>query len=234
MYYSKLALGAMGIVIALMLGCGGPRNCPGDPLCNECISEMPSEFGILSESIDGLKLDVQGYLGLFDGGGGKFVPNYDEGLVAERQTVKEGESSIKATIEVGPVGEWAGWFIQYGLTSSSSETIDMCAFAGGMLKFWIKAEPEVRNLLVGIRSGDHLPGEEKSKVFLSDYPSFHADNQWHEVSIPIDHLVNSSEGFRTDLTQIKVLFMVASSSNETGGTNGVAAFYIDNIHWLQP
>jgi hypothetical protein len=203
--------------------CDNGTNPPGD--------DSPQQFGIYSETSKGVSLDVDGYMGISYGGGGQFVPNPDSGFVDVRNDVPEGSVCKKTTINVGATGQWAIWFVQYGLTSSDEVTKDMSYYKKGKIKFWVKAEPAIKDLLVGIRSGNVRAGEETSKVLLSNYPSFKVDNQWHEVSIPISDFLGNSP--KADIMQIKVFFTIGSSSGETHGTNGNATFWVDNVYWIK-
>lgn len=215
-----LVLLVSGGILFLESGCdlGGedPPSCP----------EAPDAFGLFSESIAGVRLDTDAFLGLSSGGGGSFVPNASAGFVDDDSEKVEGRISKRSTINVGASGEWAIWFIQNGLTSDDSDTKDMCAYSQGSLRFWVKSPV---NLLLGIRSGDVRAGDETSKVLLSSYPSFQPDNEWHEVSIPLRDFEGGSS--KADLTQIKVFFVIGASSDETGSTNGSVTFWVDNVRW---
>lgn len=186
----------------------------------------PNVYGIYCETCsDGVKLDVDSYLGIDYGGGGHFVPDDETSFVDDDIDFKEGSVSKRSTINVGSHGDWAIWFVFNGLTGSNQDVKDMSVFTNGYLRFWVKCEPEIKDLLVGIRSGDVLAGNEISKVNLSDYASFKADDTWHDISIPLQHF----EG--ADLSKIKVFFNIGSSSGETGGTEGNATFWVDNVRW---
>jgi len=220
------------MVIGLtILGCLFLLMCKSTDEPPACREDGPDIFGVYSENFEGVRLDVNGLLGIDFGGGGQFVPNPDSGFVDVTDEVREGAVSKRATINVGPNGQWAIWFVQHSLTSSNSETKNMCDYENGRLQFWVKAESAIRDLLVGIRSGNVRPGEETSKVLLSRYPAFKADNQWHEITIPLSDF--SGEAPDADLTQIKIFFVIGSSSGDTGGTNGTATFWVDNVRWVK-
>jgi len=200
--------------------------------CRDKLPPGPEIFGILSETVaDGVKLNVDSYLGVSFGGGGNFVPNANSGFVDDDSVYKEGSVSKRSTVNVGPSGDWVVWFVQNGLEGSSDSKVkDMSEFKGGSLIFWIKCEPEVQDLLVGIRSGNVKAGEETSKVKLSNYGLI-TDNNWHEYKI----LLSDFEGTKpkADLSQIKVFFTIGCSSRETGETEGDATFWVDYVTWVK-
>jgi hypothetical protein len=175
-------------------------------------------------------LDIDSKIGTSYGGGGGFFPNPDSGFVDDKVEKVEGTKSKRSTISVASTGQWAVWFVQQG-QFLSEETKNMCDYEGGNLKFWIKAEPDINDLIAGIRSGNVGAGEETSKVRLRNYPAFAADNQWHEVTIPLEHFEGDAP--KADLTNIKVFFTIGSSSDDTGGTKGVSTFWIDNVRWTK-
>jgi len=180
-------------------------------------------YGIYSETVSGVTLDVDSYMGKYAGGGATFN---DGDFVDDTSDYKEGDKSKKATMTVAAAGQYAGWFVQWGLSGSpDTETKDMSAYSGGSLKFWVKTPVDLE---IGMRSGNVGAGSETSKVLLSSYGSY-TDDSWHEVSIPISDFTGPSP--KADLSQIKVLFNVASCA-ASGGTGGVAkTFRIDNIRW---
>ena len=191
--------------------------------------EVPEDFGIYSESTQiGVNLDVDSFLGTDFGGGGRFIPTTDSGFVDDINEKMEGDISKRSTINVASSGQWAIWFVQQGLTSSNNETRDMSKYSGGTITFWVKAQPQVQDLLVGIRSGNVLAGNER-KVLLSRY-GFSANNQWSKVSVLLDDLEGTSP--KADLSKIKVFFVVGSGSDDTRGTNGDATFWIDDVRWV--
>ena len=132
------------------------------------------------------------------------------------------------TVDAG-TGGFTGRFISWGdetQVANDDFVRDMSAFEGGRLIFWVKTPI---NLEVGIRSGNVTPGDETSKVRLSQIDPDVADDTWRRVCIPLERFQGSPP--RADLSQIKVFFVVASSA-PSGGTGGVPeTFRIDDVRW---
>jgi len=172
-------------------------------------------FGILSETIPGLKLDDDSKLGVYSG---RASIELSDDAVEKR----EGNVSLKAQISVSS-GGWVGWFVQWGLWEDPEDkTIDLSAYKDGSLRFWVKTPVELK---VGIRSSNVSPGKE-TMLLLSNYAAI--DNQWHPVVIPITKLSNRDFGGNgnTNLSKVKVLFNIARVSS-TSKTN----FWVDNVRW---
>jgi len=201
-------------------------NCKDDkPLLFEpCKDQL---LGIYSETApDRIIPDVDSFIGIINGP--KENPGIISGFVDDNIEKIEGGISKRATVTVnGSQGQWAGWFVQWGIRETP-ETVnrDMSAFEGGMLTFWVKTTV---NLEVGIRSANVVAGTERSKVYLNNYPPFTPNGVWQKVSIPLSHFTGSPP--KADLKQIKILFVVASNT-PSGGTDGKpATFWIDDIRW---
>ena len=78
----------------------------------------------------------------------------------------------------------------------------MSVYTNGYLKLFTKTAID---LVIGIRSNNIAPGDESSKVWLSNYCDI--DDKWHDVSIPLVDFL--SRDARLDLTRMKILFNVA-------------------------
>jgi hypothetical protein len=180
-------------------------------------------FGLYSEGEHcNIVLDENGSIGLYYGGGAQVIEFEDD-----PNEKWEGTFGKKVKIDVGPTGEWAGWFVMYGKEGTpDSHNRDMLLFDGGSLRFCIKSE--IDNLIVSIRSDGVTPGKEH-RVFLSQFSNFKV-GEWSEISIS---LVLFTEGWpKADLNQLKILFNIASCQ-ESGGTNGVQSFWIDNVRLVR-
>lgn len=189
-----------------------------------CTEDGCYVFGIYSETACyGVRLDVNAFLGL-DGG----KPNPDSEFIDDPNEKQEGLFSKRFTVNVDPTDDWEFWFVQHGLTSSDSETTDMSEFREGFLKFFVKSPID---LLVGIRSGNVQAGEETSRVCLSGFSSFEADNEWHAVSIPLSEFEGPSP--KADLAQIKTFFVIGSTSELSGGTDEDVTFWVDDVRWVR-
>jgi hypothetical protein len=183
-----------------------------------------SSLGIFSETAPkGLEPDVDSFIGVFEGGDASFSE-----LRTDEAEKKEGDLSMKATLAVDGSG-YAGWFVSWGnkdQLEDDTHTIDMSDFSGGSMAFWVKSPI---NLEVGIRSGNVDSGDEESKVLLSGFSTFAPDNTWREICIPLARFEGESP--KADLSDIKVLFVVASNRS-TGGTAGrLQTFWIDDVRW---
>lgn len=142
---------------------------------------------------------------------------------------REGEFSRKISMSVASRNESCGWFVQHGVEGTSNAfTRDLTKFIGGYLKFSVKSSVD---LLVGIRSGNVLSGQEDSKVLLSDYSNFSPDDNWHDISIPLKDFAGSPP--KADFTEIKVLFEILSEQR-SGGTGGSSeSVWVDNVRWTR-
>lgn len=172
-----------------------------------------------------LEFETAAYIGSFMGNGGIF----DGGDFIDDDTQKyEGHYSKKASVYAESTG-YAGWFIQWGgVTSSEDETKNMIDYKDGKLVFAVKTPID---LIVGIRSGNIPPGDEKSKFLLSECAGFEANNQWHTISINISEFMARDKEF--DISQIKVFFSVASELRSGGTGPEHKTFWIDDIMWLK-
>lgn len=209
-------------LLFLAWGCDGSTN--GNGTTNPNSEENPPSLGIFSETGSTLEPDVNSFIGTFSGNGG------DIELVTESNEKKEGSISLKATLSVNASsGGFAGWFVSWGnedLADDNSYTRSMSSYGGGSIIFWVKS---TINLEVGVRSGNVDPGDETSKVLLSDFQSFAPDNTWRRVCIPISLFEGTAP--KADLSQIKVFFVIASNT-PSGGTGGVSqSFWIDDVRW---
>ncbi|NQU33579.1 MAG: hypothetical protein HQ521_10120 [Bacteroidetes bacterium] len=222
MKHSKLLFICLSIFV--LTGCEGEDPIPPD-------SDMPDIFGIFSERPDGVKLDIDSYLGVSFGGGGNFVPNIDAGFIDDENELKEGSKSKRSSVNVGSSGDWALWFVQNGLEGTSDSKVkDMSEYSKGSLKFWVKCEPKAQDLLIKIRSGNVDAGTETSIVNLSNYGLI-LDNNWHDYKISISDFEGAKP--KADLSQIKVFFVIGCSSGDTGGTDGDATFWVDDVRWVK-
>jgi hypothetical protein len=185
-----------------------------------------TSFGIYSEGEHcKILLDQNSFLGMYSGGGARVIEFKDD-----PNEKWEGDFSKKMTINVAPTGQWAGWFIMYGVEGTpDSHTRDMLLFKGGSLRFCIKSE--IHDLVVSIRSGNVGAGSEYN-VLLSEFPEFKV-GEWVEISIPIVRFTDPPPGNpKADLSQLKILFNIASSQ-QSDGTNGTQSFWIDNVRWVR-
>ena len=185
-----------------------------------------TSFGIYSEGEHcRILLDQNSFLGMYSGGGAQVIEFKDDPNVKW-----EGAFSKKMTINVDPIGQCAGWFIMYGVEGTpDSRHRDMLLFKGGSLRFCIKSE--IKNLVVSIRSGNVTAGTEYN-VLLSEFSDFKA-GEWCEISIPIVRFTDPPIGEKkVDLSQLKVLFNIASSQ-QSGGTDGTQSFWVDNVRLVR-
>jgi hypothetical protein len=214
--------GRLLLPFVLLLAC---LQCKKDdpPIVPACTG---ASLGIYSETAtERLRPDIDSYIGTYSGSGAIFNPS---GFVDDNVDVKEGGISKRATMTVnGASGQFAGWYVQWGTVGTpDANARDMTAFTGGVLTFWVKS---TINLEIGIRSGNVAPGNETSKIILSNYSPFRADSTWYKVSIPVSDFAGSAP--KADLSRIKVLFNVASNT-PSGGTGGIAkTFWIDDVRW---
>jgi hypothetical protein len=189
-----------------------------------CTEEECYVFGIYTETACySVRFDVNAFLGI-----DRAKPNPNSEFIDDADERQEGLVSKRFTVNVGPTNDWEIWFVQHGLTSSNYETKDMSAFREGFLTFFVKSPID---LLVGIRSGNVQAGEETSKVCLSGFSSFDADNEWHKVSIPLSEFEGPSP--KADLAQIKVFFVIGTTSELSGGTDGDVTFWVDDVRWVK-
>ena len=201
------------------------NNSPADtsieiPVCNS------TSLGIYSDGEHcKLLLDQNSFLGLYSGGGADVVE-----FVDDTNEKCEGNLSKKMTINVAATNEWAGWFVQYGVSGTlNSFNRDVTLFDGGTLRFCIKSE--INDLIVSLRSGNVAAGNEHN-VRLSTVSGFQVGS-WIEISVPLVQFTDPPPGkAKADLSQLKVLFNIASSQ-ESGGTNGTQSFWIDNIRLVR-
>lgn len=161
----------------------------------------------------------------FTGGGASF-----DQFVEDANEKKDGSISMRATISVDATrGGFAGWFVGFGNANqiaNDSFTKDMSEYDCGRLVFWVKTPI---NLEVGIRSGNVRAGNETSKVLLSEFDRFAADDSWRQVCIPLSKFQGSAP--KADLKKTKIFFVVASNT-PSGGTGGVEqTFWIDDVRW---
>ena len=210
----------LALVFSLLLS-----NCKdgGNALCPE---DIEPSFGIFSETVpEKLAFDIDSFVGTFSGGGAR-IGEFVEDSVEK----KEGSISLRATFSVDASrGGFAGWFVAWGDASQVADdsfTKDMSDYDGGGLTFWVKSPI---NLEVGIRSGNVSAGAETSKVLLSEFEAFKADDSWRQICIPFSKFKGSAP--KADLGKIKVFFVVASNT-PSGGTGGVEqTFWIDDVSW---
>ena len=184
-----------------------------------------TSFGILSETAPaGLQLDVDSFLGIFQGAGGTLT-----NLHQDLNDHVEGKASLSATVNVdADQNQYAGWFVSAGtLAQASDNTVvrNMSSFSHGRIVFWIKSPVD---LIVGIRSGNVASGTETSKLDLSDLSPGFADECWHRMCVPLDAFEGPPKD--ADLSRIKVFFVIASSA-DTGGTDGSRTFLVDDVRW---
>ena len=177
-----------------------------------------TQFGLLSEEISGVNLDVDSALGTYEGS-----PALDPSPADNYTDKREGMKSLQSNFSVP--GGYAGWFIQWGTFSNPGSPIDMSAYAGGSLRFWIKVPTTIGQnaLKVSIRS-DNIPPGSETQVLLKNYlpvPGGYFDGQWHSIAIPISAFSG------VDLHQMRVLFNILDNFY-TAGTNIV---YVDKLRW---
>jgi hypothetical protein len=186
-------------------------------------SQVPG-LGVLSESGNALRPDVDTFLGTFAGGGGVVAE-----IERDTETRVEGDESLRTTVRTSGDG-FAGWFVSWGdagLVADQSYTRDLSAYASGSLRFWLKSSTPLE---AGIRSGNVTAGRETSKVILGEAYGFAPDDEWWRVCIPLTTLAGPHP--RADLTRVKVLFVIASNA-ASGGTDGQSAtFWVDDVRWL--
>ena len=158
-----------------------------------------------------------------------FKPDLVEGFKDAREDVFEGDRCKETTIAVNE-GEWIVWFVERQ-KGGKPDTINMSEYEGGFLKFAIKADAQIPDLVVGIRSANITPGEEikrRVSVFTETTGQWN-DGKWHEVSIPLSSFSGSTP--ELDLSRIQTLFVIGSSWVESGGTDGIGTFWVDHIRW---
>ena len=157
-----------------------------------------------------------GFVGVYYGGGTQFAIDLDY------TDYKEGSSSMRADV-TGAVSGWGGWYVEEG-GPGGTETADMSAYSNGYLKFWAKS-PIV--LQISVLSINQNPDTANSKILLTGTNSygFVADNEWHEVSIPLSAFKNADPNL--DFSRISTYFSVAV----IGDTGGAKSFWIDDVRW---
>lgn len=188
--------------------------------------DLNEELGLLSESISGITLDSDSFLGVQAGPGGSTIS------VGPSPDVREGLESFVSTVSLVANG-FAGWFITHGVSGSPDVvTRDMSVYYDGSIRFWFKATASLAGKVqLGIRSGNVPSGTEVSKLLLT--PAYAADGaanlfdgQWHPMAVPIE-LFARPPPF-ADLSRIKTFaaFYVLSGPGATAGT-----FFVDNLRW---
>ncbi|HEY4129444.1 MAG TPA: hypothetical protein VGM50_02450 [Gemmatimonadaceae bacterium] len=196
-------------------GCGGTT--PG-------IAEPPNadDLGIYSETAPHLKLDQDVTLGTFSGLGGGV-----DDLREDQAFKSEGTGSERVTLRAQGDG-FAGVFFSYGARDGNAygnETVavDISRFAGGSIRFQLRAGIKV---LVGVRSTNVEAGTETSSEVL--VPPSTATDAWRAICVPLADLTGAAP--KADLTRMKVLFAISVNA-ATGGTNGPATLWFDNVRW---
>lgn len=188
-------------------------------LVNNTFNNLRREWGLLSETVPGIVLNTNAFLGISTSPIGGNVQ-----ISVSTIDKREGNESTFVSLN-SPANGFAGFFIQHGLAlSGDNVTKDMSHYFDGSLRFWFKGPPALQNILeVGVRSGNVRPGRELSKVNLSSYVAF--DNQWHAVVIPITDFTGPRPF--ADLARTKVYVSFFAVGN-TGGSQGI---FIDNLRW---
>lgn len=209
----------------ILVGVTDGENPPVDSTIEITVCNSTS-FGIYSEGEHcRILLDQNGFLGLYSGGGAEVIE-----FVDDHNEKYEGAFSKKMAVNVALTNQWVGWFVMYGVSGTpDSHNRDMSLFDGGSLRFCIKSE--IDDLVVSIRSGDVTPGYEHT-VLLSEFPEFQV-GEWVEMSIPLVRFTDPPPGKpKADLSQIKVLFNIASCQ-ESGGSDGDQTCWVDNVRWVR-
>jgi uncharacterized repeat protein (TIGR02543 family) len=158
-----------------------------------------------------------GFVGVYSGGGTQFTIDVDYSVF------HEGSFSMRADV-TGVTSGWGGWYVEEG-GPGGTETADMSAYSNGYLKFWAKS-PVV--LQVAVLSINQNPDTANSKILLTGSNSygFVADNEWHEVSIPLSAFKTADPNL--DFSRISTYFSVAV----IGDTGGAKSFWIDDVRWV--
>jgi hypothetical protein len=207
--------------LSCLLACGGGEGGKGKA-CNE--------IGVFSETACWrLQFDVNAFLGVSSGGNSIGEPDPFVGFRDDPYENVEGRISKLTTVNLAPDDQWAVWFVQHGLTDDDADTLDLSAYRGGYLEFWVKSPID---LVLGIRSGDVPAGMETSKICLSGLASFTPDDTWQFITVPLSLLEGGYP--KADLSQIKVFFVIGSTSELSGATNGDVSFWVDDVRWVKP
>ena len=158
-----------------------------------------------------------GFVGVFSGGGTQFAIDLDYNVF------HEGSSSMRADV-TGVTSGWGGWYVEEG-GPGGTETADMSAYSNGYLKFWVKSPVVIQ---VAVLSINQNPDTANSKILLTGSNSygFVADNEWHEVSIPLSAFKTADPNL--DFSRISTYFSVAV----IGDTGGAKSFWIDDVRWV--
>ena len=158
-----------------------------------------------------------GFVGVFSGGGTQFNIELDYSVF------HEGSSSMRADV-TGVTSGWGGWYVEEG-GPGGTETADMSAYSNGYLKFWAKSPVVIQ---VAVLSINQNPDTANSKILLTGSNSygFVADNEWHEVSIPLSAFKTADPNL--DFSRISTYFSVAV----IGDTGGAKSFWIDDVRWV--
>ncbi len=163
-----------------------------------------------------------GFIGTFHGNNDAIDISFDT------VEVYQGIHSIRADYDLSSKG-WVGWYVEEG-GAGSYETRDMAHFKdSGRLEFHVKTRVDLQ---IGIRSNNILAGDEKSKVFLSDY-NIPADSSWQSGSIPLSDFQVIEP--RTDFSQTVVFFVVALEGKHIPADQDhllKGSFWIDEVRWV--
>ncbi len=189
------------------------------------VASLDTAFGLLSETIPGVNLNVDSGLGTSNGSG-------DTIALGDSPDHVEGIKSFVSTVTTG-VNGFAGWYIQWGVLADQNSTRDMSNFYDGTLRFWFKSTAGLSGKLkVGIRSINVTAGTELSAVYLSNANAVDGtgnifDGNWHPMQVPISAFARARPW--ADISRSKVLFSAYAVGNGVTGANGT--FYVDNLRW---
>jgi hypothetical protein len=143
-----------------------------------------------------------------------------------RVYIWEGTCSVKKVDEdpfagneclsiVAKVGTWFG----FGFHKVNPGSQNMQGFEKGHLKFAIKAAPGAGDVKVLIK---HSYSTE-SWLNLDDY-GFKADNQWHQISIPLSDFIPA-----VNFKDVNIFFGMAQGKKFVPGSK----YWLDEIYWTK-
>jgi hypothetical protein len=180
---------------------------------------LQQEFGVLGEGRTNVAIHVNAQLLAFSGGGAS-----NPAITNSTPDTSYDTKSFLTTVVLKTAGSYAGWSVQLGTNSPSTNTVDMSAYYDGNLRFSLLAPAALASAItVGMRSANVQPGNALSVVNLTtNYATF--DTNWHEVVIPISVFAGARPW--ADLSRMQDLFTISVS-----GAVGTQTFLIDNVRW---
>ncbi len=206
-----------GLVTAVAIN--PSKSISGATMANISQKNLQREFGVLDGGRTNVVIHVNAQLLAFSGGGAS-----NPAITNSTPDASYDTKSIRTTVNLKSSGSYAGWSVQLGTNSPSTNTADMSAYYDGNLRFSLLAPAALASAItVGVRSANIQPGKALSIVHINtNYATF--DTNWHEVVIPISVFAGARPW--ADLSRMQDLFSISVS-----GAVGTETFLVDNVRW---